>query len=431
MKKIVSVSSGLLHNLSRRRFFQQSGLLSLIGMFGAGSACSAQVKKRVPLLTYEDLGVRPFINCVGTVSRYSGFIVPPEVREEMDYASRYCVPVIELQEAVGKRIAEIMGAEAALVTTGASGSMHAGTAACVAGDDPEKISRLPDCTGMKNEVLVPANHRLGYDHAVRAIGVTMIEVNTAEEMEKAASDKTAMIFTVGTHFKAGGIAMEEVVRIGKAKKIPLFCDAAAEFPRKPDPYLQAGFDLVTYSGGKAVFGPQGSGILIGRKDLIQKALLNTAPNVTIGRALKVSKEEIMGTVICIELWFNGRDHDEEFRIWNGYAQVISEKVTQVPSVTTTLDPYDAFKVSPFLTISWDPEIVKISPNEVYDELFHGEPRIRMSTAASGVGLGPHAAHIEMTGEVPFGMVVRPYVLEAGQAEIVADRLSEVLLAHTA
>ena len=145
----VQRTSGFWSKLNRRSFLQRSGLLSLFGVFGAGSSCTAQVKRRVPLLTYEDLGVRPFINCVGTVSRYSGFIVPPEVREEMDYASRYCVPVLELQEAAGKRIAEIMGAEGALVTTGASGAMHVGTAACVAGDDPGKISRLPDCTGLK------------------------------------------------------------------------------------------------------------------------------------------------------------------------------------------------------------------------------------------------------------------------------------------
>jgi L-seryl-tRNA(Ser) seleniumtransferase len=384
----------------------------------------------VSLPTYEELGVRPFINCVGTLSVYSGFVIPPEVREMMDYASQYCVPIVELQEAVGKRIAEIMGAEAAMVTTGASGAMHAGTAACVAGDDPELIDRLPDTSGMKNEVVVLKTHRIDYDHAVRAIGVKMVEVENLREMAAAVNERTAMIFAVPLQARAmGGSSMDAIAEVGKKAGVPLFCDAAAEKPERPNRYLRAGYDLVCHSGGKPLFGPQSTGILMGKRELIRKALLNTAPYKNIGRSLKVGKEEIMGTLVAVDLWFNGRDHTKEFETWNGYARVIMDRVEALPSVETTLEPKDAFEVSPFLTVSWDPDVVKITPDKVAKELFEGEPRIRMVTAADGLGLGPREREIRASGKMPHGMIVRPYTLQEGEAEVVAHRLYALLAAH--
>lgn len=429
---MTSQVSRMLGRISRRDFFRNGSLLALPWSLGvARPAAAAQLDtRRVRIPTYEDLGVRPFINCVGTVSVYSGFVVPPEVRDAMDYASRHCVPISELQEAAGKRIAEIMGAEAAMVATGASGAMHAGTAACVAGDDLDQIGRLPDTTGMKNEVVVLKSHRLDYDHAVRAIGVKMVEVDDLAQMEAAINERTAMIFTVALHFRTmGGPTHEEIARVGKAAGVPLFCDAAAERLENPNPYLEAGYDLVCHSGGKPMFGPQSTGILMGRRDLIRKALLNTAPYTNIGRSLKVGKEEIMAAVVAVDLWFNGRDHETESRTWNGYARTIMDAMQAVPSVTTKLEPYDSFRVSPFLTVGWDPAVVKVQPDEVYTELFEGTPRIRMSTAADGVGLGPNEKAIRASGQLPFGMVIRPYTLQEGQAEIVGARLREVLAAH--
>lgn len=413
---------------TRRQFIRNSALLPVtLGSTGVAGASTAAPERRVSLPTYEDLGVRPFINCVGTVSVYSGFVIPSEVREMMDYAAQFCVPIVELQEAVGKRIAEIMGAEAAMVTTGASGAMHAGTAACVAGDDPELIERLPDTTGMKNEVVVLKSHRIGYDHAVRAIGVKMIEVDDLDAMAAAVNDRTAMIFAVPLQARTlGGPSMEAIAEVGKKAGVPLFCDAAAERPERPNRYLEAGYDLVCHSGGKPLFGPQSTGVLMGNPDLIRKALLNTAPYTNVGRSLKVGKEEIMGTLVAVDLWFNGRDHDEELETWSGYARMIMGRVEAVPSVTTTLEPEDAFRVSPFLTVSWDPEVVDITPDQLAKELFEGEPRIRMVTAEDGFGLGPREKEIRESGEIPFGMIIRPYTLQEGQAEIVANRLYELL-----
>ena len=419
---------------TRREFFRNSVLLpATLGSAGTARA-STTPPRRVDLPTYEELGVRPFINCVGTVSVYSGFVIPPEVREMMDYASQYCVPIVELQEAVGGRIAEIMGAESAMVTTGASGAMHAGTAACVAGDDPQLIERLPltsaDTSGMKNEVLVLKTHRIGYDHAVRAVGVKMIEVEDLREMAAAVNEQTAMIFAVPLQARTmGGPSMEEIAQIGNKAGVPLFCDAAAERPERPNRYLKAGYDLVCHSGGKPLFGPQSTGVLMGKRDLIRKAILNTAPYTNFGRSLKVGKEEIMGTLVAVDLWFNGRDHGEEFGIWEGYARVIMDRVGTVPSVTTTLEPEDAFKVSPFLTVSWSRDVVKITPDELAKDLFDGEPRIRMVTAADGFGLGPREKEIRESGEIPYGMIIRPYTLQEGEAEVVANRLRELLTAH--
>jgi len=415
---------------TRREFFRTSVLLpATLGSAGTARA-STTPPRRVDLPTYEELGVRPFINCVGTVSVYSGFVIPPEVREMMDYASQYCVPIVELQEAVGGRIAEIMGAESAMVTTGASGAMHAGTAACVAGDDPELIERLPHTSGMKNEVLVLKTHRIGYDHAVRAVGVKMVEVEDLREMAAAVNERTAMIFAVPLQARTmGGPSMEEIAAIGNKAGVPLFCDAAAERPERPNRYLNAGYDLVCHSGGKPLFGPQSTGVLMGKRDLIRKAILNTAPYTNFGRSLKVGKEEIMGILVAVDLWFNGRDHGEEFETWEGYARLIMKRVGTVPSVTTTLAPEDAFKVSPFLTVSWSPDVVRITPDELAKDLFDGEPRIRMVTAANGLGLGPREKEIRDSGEIPYGMIIRPYTLQEGEAEAVANRLHELLTAH--
>ena len=415
---------------TRRDFFRTSVLLpATLGNAGMARP-STSPPRRVNLPTYEELGVRPFINCVGTVSVYSGFVIPPEVREMMDYASQYCVPIVELQEAVGGRIAEIMGAESAMVTTGASGAMHAGTAACVAGDDPELIERLPNTSGMKNEVLVLKTHRIGYDHAVRAVGVKMVEVEDLREMAAAVNEQTAMIFAVPLQARTmGGPSMDAIAAIGNKAGVPLFCDAAAERPERPNRYLKAGYDLVCHSGGKPLFGPQSTGVLMGKRDLIQKAMLNTAPYTNFGRSLKVGKEEIMGTLVAVDLWFNGRDHTKEFETWEGYARLIMNRVGTVPSVTTTLEPEDAFKVSPFLTVSWSPDVVKITPDELAKILYDGDPRIRMVTAANGFGLGPREKEIRDSGEIPYGMIIRPYTLQEGEAEVVANRLRELLTAH--
>lgn len=413
---------------TRREFFRTGALLPAT-LAGAGTS-RASAPPRVHLPTYEELGVRPFINCVGTVSVYSGFVIPPEAREMIDYAAQYCVPIVELQEAVGKRIAEIMGAEAAMVTTGASGAMHAGTAACVAGDAAELIGRLPDTSGMKNEVLVLKSHRIDYDHAVRAVGVKMIEVDDLDQMAASVNERTAMVFAVPLQARTmGGPSMEEIAKTAKLAGVPAFCDAAAERPERPNRYLEAGYDLVCHSGGKPLFGPQSTGVLMGSRDLVRKSLLNTAPYTNFGRALKVGKEEIMATLVAVDLWFNGRDHDAEFETWRSYARVIMDKVETIESVTTTLDATDAFEVSPYLTVTWDPSAVRITPDEVAKELFDGEPRIRMVTAADGLGLGPREKEIRASGKIPHGMVVRPYTLQEGEPERVANRLHEILEAH--
>jgi len=258
----------------------------------------------------------------------------------------------------------------------------------------------------------------------------MVEVEDLREMAAAVNERTAMIFAVPLQARTmGGPSMEEIAEIGNKAGVPTFCDAAAERPERPNRYLKAGYDLVCHSGGKPLFGPQSTGVLMGKRDLIRKAILNTAPYTNFGRSLKVGKEEIMGILVAVDLWFNGRDHGEEFETWEGYARLIMKRVGTVPSVTTTLAPEDAFKVSPFLTVSWSPDVVRITPDELAKDLFDGEPRIRMVTAANGLGLGPREKEIRDSGEIPYGMIIRPYTLQEGEAEAVANRLHELLTAH--
>ena len=227
--------------------------------------------------TYGAIGVRPLINCRGYYTIISGSLLLPEVRAAMTAASRSYVHLDELAEAVGRRISGLMQCEWGLVVNGCAAALAQVTAAAVAGGDPEKIARLPDTAGMKNEVIVQPSHRHVYDHAVRAVGVKMVEVRTREELERAVGARTALLLMMGDAADRGEISVAEMAACGKARGIPSFVDAAAERPDVPNRYLAEGVDAVAYSGGKCLRGPQSSGLVLGRKELLQAAFLNGAP----------------------------------------------------------------------------------------------------------------------------------------------------------
>ncbi|MEK9766621.1 MAG: aminotransferase class V-fold PLP-dependent enzyme, partial [Thalassolituus sp.] len=253
----------------------------------------------------------------------SGSIMLPEVREAMAEASKSYVHIEELMEAVGARIAELMQCEWALVTNGCAAALSQLTAACIAGTNADHIKQLPDTTGLKNRVLYQPGHLHAYTHAIRAVGAQLVEVDDHDALALAIDDKTAMFAFFGDRADDSNISLEDVVAICHRKNIPVLVDAAAERPNVPNVYLKAGADMVAYSGGKCLRGPQSAGLVLGRKDLLQAAFANGAPHHSIGRAMKAGKEEIMGLLAAVEKWVE-RDHDAEWREWERRLDLIAD-----------------------------------------------------------------------------------------------------------
>src|SRR2546426_2754379 len=287
---------------TRRDFFRNGGLLAVAGL-GVNGKKPEKKTKTSPAWSanssatspgpniYEKVGVKPIINCQGTFTILSGSLSLPEVKKAMDEASRHYVHLDELMEKVGLRLAELTGAEFGIVTAGCAAALTHITAACVAGADPEKMQRLPDLAGLKNEVIMPRASRNVYDHAVRMVGVNIIEVENSREFRAAVNKQTAMITILGDAEDHNGVSLEELVDVGKQQGIPVLVDAAAERPDVPNYYLKKGVDAVAYSGGKCLRGPQCSGLALGRRDLLWAAWLNSAPHHAFGRSMKVGKEE--------------------------------------------------------------------------------------------------------------------------------------------
>ena len=390
----------------RRTFLQTVSRLPLVGALIPAAAPAAETRDY-----FKDLGVRTFINAAGTYTALTASLMPREVMEAMNYASRYYVSLNELQEAAGARIASLIGVEAAMVTSGAAGALTCGTAACITGRDQEKIVRLPDLTGMKSEVLIQKSHRYGYDHAIRACGVKLVEIETPEELERAAGEKSAMMLFFNDADPRGKIPVAEWVRLGKKLNVPTFNDAAADVPpvENLSKYNKMGFDLVTFSGGKGLCGPQSAGLLLGRRDLIEAARLNTSPNSdTISRGMKVNKEEMLGMLTAVELYLK-RDHEAEWKEWERRAQVIADAATKIPSVQSEVIVPPIANHVPHLKLSWDQEKVRIAPPQVMRQLREGQPSIEASPMTNREALA-------------FGV----WMMQPGDAEVVARRVAEIL-----
>ena len=271
--------------------------------------------------TYDTIGVRPLINCRGTYTIISGSLLLPEARAAMEEASRRYVHLDELAEAVGARLAELMECEWGLIVNGCAAALCQVAAACVAGTDPEKMERLPDATGMKDEVIVQKGHRHGYDRAVRMTGARLVEVESLAELEAAVSERTAMLLIFGDAGDRGPIPVPEMTAVGRRHGIPSLVDAAAERPDVPNRYLAEGASAVAYSGGKCLRGPQASGLILGERELLEAAFRNGAPHHSLGRPMKAGKEEVMGLLAAVEMWVR-RDHEAEWREWLRRLEVI-------------------------------------------------------------------------------------------------------------
>ena len=358
---------------------------------------------------FKELGIRPFINAAGTYTALTSSLMPPEVISAMEYASRHFVRLEELSTAAGRRIAELLDCESAMVTSGAAGALTIGTAACITGANAAAIRQLPDLTGLKNEVLIQKAHRYEYQHAVSATGARFVEIETAAGFRRAASPRTAMALFFNAAEPAGQIESREWVALARNHGIVTFNDAAADVPPLENltHYVKMGFDLVTFSGGKALRGPQGAGLLLGRRDLIEAARLNTAPHdATIGRGMKVTKEEILGMLVALELYL-AADHAAEFREYERRAALITAELSSIPGVRVeTYIPPIANHV-PHLKIAWPGPP---TPPAVADALREGDPSIEVNPNTD-----VNALHLGV------------WMLRDGEAEQVAARLRVLLL----
>jgi len=402
--------------MTRRKFFGKTGQALAVGGAAAcgGSVFEARGKThgaRKGVNYYEKLGVTPFINAAGTYTVLSGSTMPEEVQAAISIASKYPVQIEELLRASGEYLAKRLQCEAALVTAGAASALTLGTAACVTLGNEKAVLGIPlEMTGLKNEVIIQKTHRYEFDHALRNCGIRFVEVETLEEYEAAFNERTVL-----AHFfnfaEKGQISREDWMRVAHQHGVPCFNDAAADIPPISNlwNYTKMGFDLVTFSGGKGIRGPQCTGLLLGRKDLIEAAVKNNSPYPdTIGRGMKVAKEEIIGLVAAVD-WLLAQNEDAMQKEFERRADRIAARLRGLPTVETQIKgPPVAYHV-PRLHITYDPKRIKLTGEEVIEKMRQGKPRIELTPKA-----GPNS------------IVVGVFMLQPGEDAVVARRLREVL-----
>src|SRR5262249_45410230 len=328
-------------------------------------------------------------------------------------ASKHFVNLLDLHDKVGERIAKLIGVEAALVTTGAAGALLLATAAAVTRGDPKRISRLPNTTGMPNEVIIQKAHHSCYDNQLTDVGVRLITVESAEDVRSAVSERTALMFFMNYLDADGRINRAEWLTLAKRQKVLTLLDAAADVPpaSRLSEYNKQGFDLVAFSGGKAIRGPNDTGLLLGRKDLISAAKKNSNPHCgTIGRMMKVSKEDMVALLAAVDRFVH-LDHDAEWREYERRLDVIEKAVKVVPSVTCErIVPAIANHV-PHLIIDWDPKRLRLTREELTKQLAAGDPPILLGRVSG-------------TGDK--GVLISVLTLGEGEERIVAQRIHYIL-----
>jgi len=404
-------------------FLKWAGALPIFGAIVAEelwrTATAAVTKSGANI--YARIGVRPFINARGTWTYLSGSLELPEVRAAKEEASRHFVDIFELQRAAGKRLAELSGAESGMVTSGAAGAISSATAGCMAGTDPAKVWQLPDTTGMKGEVVMFGG-RSAFDSAVRLTGAKLVVARTLEEMEAAIGPNTAMIYTT-----ALGDTLQNAIRLAKRKNVPLLLDDAAGIPPVDNlkRYARMGVDLYCFSGGKGLAGPQCSGLLLGRKELIEAALANTSPwEGAVCRTMKVGKEEVMGCLAAVEAWMK-MDLAALNRSWEQRVKRIAALIETVPGVSTRIQIPEDGNRYPTLTVEWDETAWKFTVADCDRQLREGEPRIEVLTA-SNPSLVPAVLGRDPKAPSTNRLQIISMTMQAGEELTVGRRLREIL-----
>ena len=365
---------------------------------------------------YEELGVTTVINAQGTMTMLGGSLIRPEVETVMAQASRHFVNIPALEEAAGKKIAEMLKLPegySALVTSGAAAAMQSGLAGILTGDNETFIKQLPDLTGLKSEVIIQKSHRNPFDHQLRGTGAKLVEVETRNQLRSAVNERTAMMHFTNFANETGQIKVDEWAKLAKEYKIPCFNDAAADTPPVSHlwDYTNMGYDLVAFSGGKAIRGPQCAGLLVGRKDLIRYALLNNSPHEdTLGRGQKVGKEEILGMIKALELYLQ-EDHEALNKEWQDRLDLISREIIRVPGISTSFFVPDIANHVPHMQITWDTR-VHLTPQQASQLLRDSNPSIVIGG-----------------GEGKPGLAMNSFMLQLGEEQIIADRLTTIFREH--
>lgn len=411
-------------SLNRRAMIKWAGALPLFGTIAADAVwrkAQAAVTGTAAGNIYSKIGVRSFINARGTWTYLSASLELPEVRAAKEEAARHFVDIFELQRGAGRRLAELSGAESGMVTSGAAGAIASATAGCIAGTDPAKIWQLPDTTGMKSEVIMFGG-RSAFDSAARLAGGKLVVTKTHDELRAAIGPNTAMIYTTVL-----GDSLEKAIAIAKETKIPLLLDDAAGIPPIGNLklYAKMGADLFCFSGGKGLGGPQCTGLLLGRKDLIEAALANTSPwEGAVCRAMKVGKEEVMGCLAAVEAW-QKMDLDALNREWNLKVKRIAALVDTVPGVTTDITIPEDGNRYPTLTVHWDERAWNFTVADCDRELRAGEPRIEVLTN-SNPSLVPAVVERPDAAPEENKLQIVSLTLQPGEDLIVGRRLREIL-----
>ena len=398
---------------SRRLFLGASGMAPL-----AAAAAPKAGKVAMPRLTgheadnlFTRIGVRPIINGRGTYTIISGSRSLPQVKQAMFEASHYYVQMDEMMAGIGAELAKLTGAEWGVVTNGCEAAIVQATIACIAGADVEKAQALPYIKA-KDQVIVPKHSRNPYDIGIRMVGAEIVEVETPDQLRAAISPRTAMIYVMSSPNEAkGALPIRTICALAKEKSVPVFVDAAAEEPIRPNIHLAAGASMVGYSGGKCLRGPQSSGMIIGDKSLCQAAYFNAAPHHCYGRALKCSKEEAMGFLAAVRQWYQ-RDHDAEQRMWRGWLKHIETRLAGIPSIRFDyLEAEDLSNNAPRLNIIWNSDTVGITSAALSQRLDAGTPRILLQNGGDG-----------QPGRMISNIIVMPYMMDPGEERIIADAL---------
>jgi L-seryl-tRNA(Ser) seleniumtransferase len=402
--------------MKRRELIRNLSILPVSGAIVAGTIpfesliASPVSPPPVKRDIFSELGIRTFINAAGTYTAMSGSIMHDEVVETIRFSAEEFAMIDEVQEKAGAKIAAICHAEDATVTAGCWSALVLGTAGVLTGTDLKKVAQLPNLEGMKSEVIVQKTHNHAYVHALTNTGVKIVEIETAEELEKAVNEKTAMMWFLNYAGPEGKIKDKEWVELGKKHSIPTMIDMAADLPPVENlwKFNDMGFDLVCVSGGKGLRGPQSAGILMGKKDLIAAARLNAPPRGgNIGRGMKVNKEEILGMYVALEK-FVSIDHQKEWKMWEDHISLIENAAKKVNGITTKVTIPLVANVTPTLNISWDFNKVKLTRDEMIEKLKNGNP----SVAVMGGG--------------DYGITITVWMLKPGQEKIVAKRVQEEL-----
>jgi L-seryl-tRNA(Ser) seleniumtransferase len=365
---------------------------------------------------YDQLGVRKIINGGATLTMLGGSLMPPEVIAAMAEAARYFVEIDELQEKVGRKIAEWTRNEAAYISCGAAAGLVLSTAACITGLDPDKRSRLPYTDGMKNEIILHKRGRVGYDFAIRQAGGKLVEIGTEEgataaDLENAINERTAGIFVFYKNLLMDGqVPLEQQIAIAKRRGIPLVVDAAAQLPPVENLwwFTQLGADLVLFSGGKGLCGPQSSGLILGRRDLIEACAFNACPRPFIGRPAKAGKEEIVGLMAAVR-WYLDIDHAKLMQTYEEQVSCVITAFAGVPHITARRSfPSEAGQPMPRAELYFDEQALGIPRDEILRRLLHGSPAVFLSPAGED------------------GVFVNPQTLQPGQEMIVVEQIKAVL-----